>query len=403
MLMGQHYNLLYMYTGISITIADETLSSIRTVRGFNHEESECKRFMDATKMAVKEDQKSGFFLFCLNTLIDLSVWIVVIGNMYYGAQLVDKGEIISSDLISLFGFIFFGFMGIIMFQMLFQEEDRALISGMLLFAILDQEPSIPFDGGDIIENFKGHIEFKDVSFKYPSRDVHVLKNVSFEIKPGEMGALVGHSGSGKSTCIQLLERFYDATDGKILLDGKDIKTLDPHWLHQKISLVSQEPILFQLSVEDNIKYGKRDATKEMVIKAAKKSNALNFIEKLEGKFNYFVGEKGDSVSGGQRQRIAIARALIRDPVILLTDEATSALDAESEKKVQLALNKVMKNRTSVVVAHRLSTIQNANIIYLFDSGEIREKGTHSSLIKKKGYYYELVKMQMKEEHRKMNK
>ncbi|KAH0786262.1 ABC transporter family protein [Histomonas meleagridis] len=148
---------------------------------------------------------------------------------------------------------------------------------------------------------------------------------------------------------------------------------------------------------------KRDATKEMVIKAAKKSNALNFIEKLEGKFNYFVGEKGDSVSGGQRQRIAIARALIRDPVILLTDEATSALDAESEKKVQLALNKVMKNRTSVVVAHRLSTIQNANIIYLFDSGEIREKGTHSSLIKKKGYYYELVKMQMKEEHRKMNK
>ena len=201
-----------------------------------------------------------------------------------------------------------------------------------------------------------------------------------------MGAHVGHSGSVKSTCIQLLERFYDVTDGIILLDGRDIQTLDPHWLHQKISLVSQEPILFQLSIKDNIKYGQRDSSDEMVIEAARKSNALNFIEKLEGKFKNFVGEKGDTVSGGQRQRIAIARTLIRNPVISMTDEATSALDAESEKKVQLALDQVMKNRTSVVVAHRLSTIKNADVIYVFDSGEIKEKGTHSSLIKKKGYY-----------------
>ncbi|KAH0790568.1 ABC transporter family protein [Histomonas meleagridis] len=401
--IGRHYNLLYVYTGKSITIADETLSSIRTVRGFNREEAEYQRFMVETKKAAREDQKSGVFISFLYTLIDFSVWVIVVGDTYYGAQLVDKGELLSSDLISIFGFLLFGCIGIVMLQLLLQGEEHAIHSGKNILEILGEESSIPFEGGEIIEDFKGHIEFKNVSFKYPTRDVYVLKNVSFEIKPGEMGALVGHSGSGKSTCIQLLERFYDATEGEILLDGKDITTLDPHWLHQKISLVSQEPILFQLSVEDNIKYGQRDATEEMVIEAAKKSNAFNFIEKLEGKFDYFVGEKGDTVSGGQRQRIAIARALIRNPVILMADEATSALDAESEKKVQIALDEVMKNRTSVVVAHRLSTIKNANIIYVFDSGEIKEKGTHSSLLKKKGYYYELVKMQIKEDHSNMKK
>jgi ABC-type multidrug transport system fused ATPase/permease subunit len=179
-----------------------------------------------------------------------------------------------------------------------------------------------------------------------------------------------------------------------LLDGKDIKTLDPHWLHQKMALVQQEPALFIMSIEDNIKYGAKDATHQQVVAAAEIANAHGFIEKLDHQYDQQVGEKGCDLSGGQRQRIAIARAVIKNPTILITDEATSALDADSEKKVQLALDRVMENRTAVVVAHRLSTIRNAHVIYVFDAGEIKEAGTHDSLVRLNGYYYNLVKRQL---------
>ena len=395
--IDRHINLRFIYIADSMTIAEETLSTIRTVRGFNREDIEFDRFMEQTDKSTVEYKEFGNFLNIMFTVIILGVNSVVLGNMYYGATLVDKKELLGGDLMSMFGYMFFGSFAIINLQTSLQGEQKAIHAGARLLDMIEHESTIPFDGGKTIKNFKGHIEFKNVSFKYPTRDVYVLKNVSFEIKPGQMGALVGHSGSGKSTCVQLLERYYDATEGLILLDGHDIKSLDPHWLHKQIGLVSQEPTLFQLTVKENIKYGARDATDEMVKKAAEEANALNFIEKLEGKFDYFVGEKGDTVSGGQRQRIAIARALIKDPVILITDEATSALDAASEKKVQKALDKIMSTRTSVVVAHRLSTIRNANIIYVFDAGEIVEIGTHESLIKnKKGHYYSLVKRQLEQ-------
>lgn len=197
----------------------------------------------------------------------------------------------------------------------------------------------------------------------------------------------------------MLERYYDIEEGLILLDGKDIKTLDPHWLHQKIALVQQEPSLFIMSVKDNIRYGTRDATDEQVYAAAEIANARTFIErKLEIGFDAQVSEKGGSLSGGQRQRIAIARAVIKNPTILITDEATSALDADSEKKVQLALDKVMQDRTAVVVAHRLSTIRNAHIIYVFDAGEIVERGTHEQLVQNEGgKYFNLVRRQLMQE------
>ncbi|KAH0790682.1 ABC transporter family protein [Histomonas meleagridis] len=395
--IDRHLNLKFYYTGKQITIADETLSNIRTVRGFNREDAEYERFMVETRRTTHEDRLTSLFITIMFVLVDLGTWTMIVGNIYYGGTLVEDGELNAGNLLSIFGYLMFGCIAIISLQMSMQGEEQAIHAGKKILEILRSEPRIPFSGGEIIENFKGHIEFRNVSFKYPTRDVYVLKNVSFEIKPGQMGALVGHSGSGKSTCVQLLERFYDVTEGVILLDGKDIKTLDPRWLHQKTSLVSQEPILFQLSVKDNIKYGVRDATDDMIREAAEKANAIKFIEKLEGKFDYFVGEKGDTVSGGQRQRIAIARALIKDPVILITDEATSALDSASEKKVQIALDEVMKNRTSVIVAHRLSTIRNAHVIYVFDAGEIKEIGNHESLVKKRGHYYDLVRRQMTEE------
>jgi ABC-type multidrug transport system fused ATPase/permease subunit len=328
------------------------------------------------------------------TSVIVMMWVMILGNLYFGGTLIQKGELEAGNLFSIFGFLLFGTFALIELQTSLQAEQKAIAAGGRILDFTAHVPDINFSGGLVLEDFKGHIEFRNVSFRYPTRDVYVLRDVSFVIEPGQMGALVGHSGSGKSTCVQLLERFYDVTEGCILLDGHDIRSLDPRWLHKQMALVSQEPTLFQLSVRDNIKYGKQDATDEEVEAAAEIANATKFITKFERGFDEIMGEKGSTVSGGQKQRIAIARAVIRDPVILVTDEATSALDAGSEKKVQAALDKVMVGRTAVVVAHRLSTIRNANVIYVFDAGEIKESGTHESLLQKGACYYELVKRQL---------
>lgn len=394
--IDNHINRKFFYITRMMTIAEETLSCIRTVKGFNREDIEYDRFMKEVKDAVKEEIKALTGVNIMFSIIMIGVWAIIIGNMYYGGKMVDNGELETGNLFSVFGFMMFGSLGLIELQTSLQSEQKAISSGARILTMISHVPTIPFSGGETIPNFKGNIEFKNVSFKYPSRDVYVLKNVSFEIKPGKTAALVGHSGSGKSTCVQLLERFYDVSEGMILLDGHDIKSLDPRWLHRQIGLVGQEPILFQLTVKENIMYAKPDATMEEVEKAAEMANAKVFIEKLDGKYDFFVGEKGGSLSGGQRQRIAIARAIITDPVILMTDEATSALDSASEKKVQIALDKIMATRTSVIVAHRLTTVKNANTIYAFDTGVIVEKGTHQELIAKHGFYYELVKRQLKD-------
>lgn len=384
----------FKYVAESMTIAEETLAAIRTVRGFNRERQETARFMNETLKARGQDRWINGLVCAMFTVVCTIQFIIISLNLYWGGEMIQEGTLEAGNLMSIFAFMMFGIFGLMDLQASLQGEQKAIASGGRILDLTHRQPAINFDGGETITDFKGNIEFRNVSFKYPTRDVYVLKNVSFEIKAGQMGALVGHSGSGKSTCIQLLERFYDATEGVILLDGKDIRTLDPRWLHSKMALVAQEPSLFQMTVKDNIKYGKMDATDAEVEAAAEIANAKKFIMKMEKGFDQMVGEKGSTVSGGQRQRIAIARAVIRDPVILLTDEATSALDAESEKKVQIALDKVMENRTAVIVAHRLSTIRNAHIIYVFDSGEIKEVGTHDSLVEKKGFYYELVRRQL---------
>ena len=308
--------------------------------------------------------------------------------------MVLEGTLASGSLFGVFTYLLWSSYALFEFQASVQVEQKAIASGGRIIALTRHVPEINFDTGNVIDDFKGHIEFKHVSFKYPSRDVYVLRDVSFEIKPGQTGALVGHSGSGKSTCVQLLGRYYDVSDGAILLDGQDIRTLDPRWLHRVTALVSQEPILFQMTVKENIKYGKRDATDDEVEAAAEIANAKKFILRMERGFDQMVGEKGSTLSGGQRQRIAIARAVIRNPIILITDEATSALDAGSEKKVQMALDRVMEDRTAVVVAHRLSTIRNADVIYVLETGKVKEVGTHDELVALKGVYYELVRKQL---------
>ncbi|OHT09325.1 ATP-binding cassette sub-family B member 8, mitochondrial [Tritrichomonas foetus] len=388
---------LFHHLSESMTVAEETLSSIRTVRSANREDEQIRIFGKMTQKVAKATRGLFYSIVYDFTIILCGQWALIIGNMYYGGKMVINGTLKGGDLFSVFSFMLYGCQGVIHLQYTLQGEQKAISSAIRILEMAKRVPSIPYDQGKKIKDFKGHIEFQNVSFKYPTRDSYVLKNISFEIKPGEIGALVGHSGSGKSTCVQLLERFYEPTEGKILLDGHDITTLNSRWLHQNIALVSQEPTLFHLTIKQNIKYGKRNATDEEVSIACDLANCTKFISKFEKGLDQMVGEKGSTVSGGQRQRIAIARALVKNPKVLITDEATSALDAGSEKKVQLALDNVMENRTSIIVAHRLTTIRKATMIYVFDSGKIVESGTHEELIENKCWYYELVKRQLTED------
>ncbi|CAF1327206.1 unnamed protein product [Adineta ricciae] len=278
---------------------------------------------------------------------------------------------------------------------------KAIVAARNIFNIIKRKPPINNQStdGDKIPNCTGHVDFKDVYFVYPTRrDSIILKKFNFTIKSGQKVALVGSSGSGKSTMIQLIERFYDPDFGQIFIDSKDIRSLDLQWYRSQISIVSQEPALFDTSIRENIAYGdnsRQDIPLEEIIEAAKNANIHDFIQQLPDGYETSCGAKGLRLSGGQKQRIAIARALLRNPKILLLDEATSALDSESEKIVQEALERAQENRTSITIAHRLSTVQNCDVIYVMHNGMIVEYGTHADLLARSGYYYRLIQGKLK--------
>jgi ATP-binding cassette subfamily B (MDR/TAP) protein 1 len=264
--------------------------------------------------------------------------------------------------------------------------------------LFDRKPSVdPWsEDGEPVTSMEGTIEFRDVHFRYPTRpEQPVLRGLNLTVKPGQYIALVGASGCGKSTTIALLERFYDPLVGGIYVDGKEISSLNINQYRSFLALVSQEPTLYQGTIRENILLGvaQDDVPDSAIEFACKEANIYDFIQSLPSGFSTLVGSKGTMLSGGQKQRIAIARALIRDPKILLLDEATSALDSESEHVVQVALDAAAKGRTTIAVAHRLSTIQRADVIYVFDQGKIVEQGTHAELMKRNGRYSELVNLQ----------
>lgn len=264
-----------------------------------------------------------------------------------------------------------------------------------VFEYLDRKPKQPAAGTEAPDTCAGVVEFQDVTFAYPTRpDVDILKGVSFTLRPGKVTALVGPSGSGKSSCVSLLENFYLPQKGRVLLDGKPVHTYRHDYLHSKVGLVGQEPVLFARTVEENITYGLTGVPREAVVQAAIKANAHEFISALPTGYQTNVGEKGTQLSGGQKQRVAIARALIRSPRVLILDEATSALDAESEHIVQTALHDVMREHAVLVVAHRLSTVERADNIVVIDRGRVAEQGSHAQLMASGGLYCKLVQRQV---------
>ena len=372
---------------------EDNLSGIRVVKSFANEEIENKKFKvgnDGFLQAKKNNYKymggynSGFTAF--TTTINLLVIIV-------GGVMIIKNMVGVTDLLTFLLYINI-FTDPVKTLIDFTEQFQNGYSGYERFRqILTLEPEIQ-DKEDAVDmnNVKGRITFEDVSFRYNDNEHRVLKHINLDVKAGSYIALVGSSGAGKTTLCNLIPRFYEVSDGKIMIDGTDIRDVKLKSLRDNIGMVQQDVYLFAGTIFENIRYGRPDATKEEVIEAAKEANAYDFIMSLPNGFDTDIGQRGIKLSGGQKQRLSIARVFLKNPPILIFDEATSALDNESEKIVQQSMEKLAKNRTTLVIAHRLSTIRNAEKILVLTENGIEEEGTHRELIEKHGIYYELYKM-----------
>ena len=385
----------------SNVIVEETLNGIDTVKSFSNEYYENRRYKTKTDEVIDIALKGARWRGAFTSFIIISMFGSIVAVIWYGIHLMQQGEILTSG--DLFKFILYSvFIAASIGGMaeLFTKIQKAIGATENLLEILDEKPenikakTIPKEN-----RFSGKVALTDVDFAYPSRpDVKVLDRININIPQGKQVALVGPSGSGKSTITKLLLRFYNPNNGQILIDDKDVRTWDLHEYRSQFAVVPQDVFLFGGTIRENIAYGDPDASEEMLIKAAKSSYAWEFIERLPEKLDTMVGDRGVQLSGGQRQRIAIARAILKNPAILILDEATSSLDSESEKLVQKALQSLMENRTSLVIAHRLSTIRNADKIFVLQDGKIAESGSHSQLLSSgSGEYARLIRMQTGEE------
>lgn len=374
------------YTGT----LSEIISGIKAVKAYNAEPVANARFALDSSRYVKSAVKNKKIVTLIPAISEVSAIFALTVVLFVGGTQVYDG-VMKPDTLLLFLVTLFSIMSPIQAVLnQFVQFPRGIVAASRVFNILDMEPSVS-SGTDIISNYGESIKVNDVSFKYEN-DL-VLKNVSFDIKRGKKTAFVGSSGSGKSTMLDLIIRFYDPTNGAIEAGGKNIREYKISSYRSLFGIVTQENVLFNDTVANNIRFGDADASMEQIIEAAKLSNAYNFISKLPNGFETMLGDRGVNISGGERQRVAIARALLRNPEIIVFDEATSALDAESEKIVQEAINESLKNRTAVIVAHRLSTIINCDEILVFDKGRIAERGNHKELIAMNGLYKKLYEIQ----------
>lgn len=376
-------------------VAEETLQSVHTVKAFTNEGFEIGRYKSSMSQVVRIALKTAVYRAGFISFIIFALFGGIVGVLWYGATLVQGGELTVGDLISFVLYTTFIGGSIAGLGDLFGQIQKAIGASERILEILAEDEEAE-DAGQEEVNIEGEITYEDVSFSYPTRqEMLVLRGVSFHVPAGKRVALVGQSGAGKSTITQLLMCFYQPGSGKILIDGKDSLSYPISALRKHIGIVPQEVILFGGTILENIRYGKPGAADQEVVEAARQANALDFIMSFPERFDTLVGERGIKLSGGQRQRIAIARAILKNPSILILDEATSALDAESERLVQDALEKLMENRTTIVIAHRLATIRKVDTIYVMSDGQITEAGTHEELTNDKdGTYSQLVKLQL---------
>ncbi len=381
---------------------NERVAAARVVKSFAKEQDEITSFASGINADYFNYSRIVMRNTKLAVVADLLASLGALVVLGYGGWLVMQGDMQVGTLVAFNAYITFIFPPIVRFVDLSAIFQRANTSLENIFTMLDTKPEVSdAPGAPALPPLRGDLEFRDVGFDYdvepPGKGrPRTLSNVSFKIPAGKVVAIVGPSGSGKSTIINLIARFYDAGTGAVLVDGRDIRTVTTDSLRKQIGIVLQESVLFSGTLEDNIKYGRPDATREQVLDASNAANAHEFIIKLPDGYATVVGERGSKLSGGQRQRIAIARAILKDPRILIFDEATSALDTQSERLIQQAMERLMKNRTSFIIAHRLSTIQNADIILVMEQGQLAEMGTHTELLAKGGLYAKLHALQFKD-------
>ena len=375
-------------------VAVESLAGIRTVRSFAAEKKEGLRYgaaIDSSlQLAFRRIKLSSSFFGAASFMAFSSGAFV----FWYGARMVASSDLSAGALLTFLMYTMQLAFGMSALAELWTDVQRASGAAERVFELLHRTPAIPLDGGETLPSLQGAVHFSHVTFSYPSRpDVKVLDDFSLELEPGEIVALVGPSGAGKSTIASLLYRLYDPLSGQLVLDGRPYAALDPEWLRRQVGVVAQEPLLFSTSIAENIRYGRPEATDAEVEQAAKLANAHHFIAGFPDGYATLVGERGIQLSGGQKQRVAIARAVLKNPKILILDEATSALDAESEHLVREALERLMQGRTTLIIAHRLSTVKDANRVVVIESGKIVQSGTHARLVEQDGLYRRLIERQ----------
>ncbi|XP_066304578.1 ABC-type oligopeptide transporter ABCB9-like isoform X3 [Branchiostoma lanceolatum] len=376
-------------------VADETCANMRTVRSFANEDTECERYSELLEKTYKLHIRKALLLGSFTLVehaFDLALFVL---TLYYGGHLVMTHKMTAGHLVAFY--LYLNRLRASLKKLTIQVYARlmeAVGASTKVIEFIDRVPKVRNGGQLAPSKLRGSIEFKNVWMSYPSRRrAHVLKDVSFKVSPGEVVALVGPSGSGKSTCVNLLEHFYETMSGQVLLDGNPIKAYDHKFLHRRVALVGQEPVLFARSIKDNISYALDNCSLEEVQRVARQANAHQFITELPEGYETEAGEKGMQLSGGQKQRVAIARALIRRPAVLLLDEATSALDSESEQMVEQATQN-LHGHTVIVIAHRLSTVEKADRIIVIDKGRVAEQGRHKELMQRDGLYAKMVRRQL---------
>lgn len=378
------------HIGVLNADIEDSLLGVKVVKSFANEDVEIEKFQKGNKKFLDIKSETYASMAGFNTITKAFDGIMYIIVVLFGGLFLVEGKMSSGDIVAFILYVQ-TLLTTVRRIVEFTEQFQRGMTGIERFTeIMDQDIEI-FDDEDAVnlENVKGKIEIKDVSFKYNNNSENVLNNISFTINPGQKVALVGPSGGGKTTLCNLIPRFYDVEDGEILVEGIDVRKIKLQSLRSNIGMVQQDVYLFSGTVRENILYGKPDATEQEVIDAAKAAGAYDFIMNLENGFDTYVGERGVMLSGGQKQRISIARVFLKNPPILILDEATSALDNKSEFIVQESLENLAKGRSSLTIAHRLTTVQNADLILVLTEEGIIERGTHEELMEKRGYYYNL--------------